>query len=191
MAQLLDLPDEMLLGVLSVVDHEDIEAFTSCCKRLNGVGRDIREQHFARKHHYGTIVCGDTYAGGTPTTHPLQILQDLMQDEVSFLYTTKLILLNRSGDYTDHQVMHWHDKVLKNAYEKIVEEMEGPMSEVLSRSPYLDFRDATLKQDLDSILAGDMALLLTLLPNMESIEMRFYTGSLGLMSSVWYMMLPK
>jgi hypothetical protein len=181
MARLLDLPDEILLEALSFTDHEDIEAFTSCCKRLYGVGRDVRTQHFERKDNYGTIVCGDVYADGTPTTHPLKILQGMINDEILFSYPTKMIILECSRDNPNEAVTHWSDTDLEQAYEKIVDEIIEAIPKVLRRSPYFGHQEVV--QDLDWILSGAIepvvALLLTILPNLQSIEMRNYTRSIG------------
>lgn len=179
MAQLLHFPNKMLLEVFSFVDHEEIEVFTSCCKRHNRVGRDFRSRHFERKHNYSTIICGDIFGDGTPTTHPLQTIKDMIKDEVLFSYPTKLVLLRCSGDYAFGNLMHWQNKDLRHIYGKIVKDIEKPMPEVLTRSPY--FGNEAVRQDLDRILSGAIepiaALFLTILPNLESIEMRLYTTS--------------
>lgn len=182
MARLLDLPDEMLLEVLLFVYHEDIEALTSCCKRLNGVGREVRDQHFDRKHNYGTIVCGDVMADGTPTIHPLRILQHMINDEILFSYPTKMIIVGCSADRPEYHITHAFDEDLREAYEKTIGEISETMPDVLRRSPY--FGHEEVEQDPDLILSGVIepviALLLTILPNIQCIELRNYTGSMGI-----------
>ncbi len=62
MAKLLDLPNETLLQIIKSTHVEDIEAFSSCNKRMSLLFGPVKWLHKVRKEEYSKLEFGGWYS---------------------------------------------------------------------------------------------------------------------------------
>ena len=181
MAQLLDLPDELLLDILDVIRVEDIEAFTSCNKRIHSLSEDALQKHRAMKKKYSEIKL-ISWGEGTLTVdvclsdHPVFWLHEILQDEKAASYPTCLRIHDDEVDHLDEgdnclMTADEDDEQLDRIF-RILDEMKGCVYSKLKQSPYIQRKDLIDgKPDIywNPSFETSLALLLTSLPNLRSI----------------------
>ena len=177
MKNLLDLPHELLLHIIDYVPFFDIIPCSFTCRMLYLLAAARRSEHHARMMQYSDMAVGDFVDSheslDRPLTHPISALYDFFADVQKRLYTTKLRITGftnlqtrrlQPGDATplalaDSLIEDFEDEIRTSAYE-------------LGRI-HLDNGSMTV---WDLIKSGSSeagaTLLLHLLPNIESLELR-------------------
>ena len=169
MARLLDLANELLLGVISFVRVEDIEAFTSCNRRIYRVSQDVLQKHRAMKKKFSRVQLTFLNPGTTrvhsSSVHPMVWLEIITLDETAASYPTLLHI---------HDNIRSHDAG-KGYSSRISTDTKDLIYSKLDQCPYIPREELERwKKDIDSRqkISFDiaLALLLTLLPNLQSIS---------------------
>ncbi|KAL8748763.1 MAG: hypothetical protein Q9184_007101, partial [Pyrenodesmia sp. 2 TL-2023] len=88
---ILDLPNEILLQIISQTSNADLDSLTSTCRLVRNLAHDVLRDHRARKKAYTSIAYRDPGTNEEKTTwdHPTLMLRDLQRDDL-FWYPTKL-----------------------------------------------------------------------------------------------------
>lgn len=60
MPTLMDLPNEILIAIIGVIEPDDIESFSTCCKLIHGLARQRLEEHEYKKSIYSTVLVSDS-----------------------------------------------------------------------------------------------------------------------------------
>lgn len=170
MAKLLDLANELLLGIIEVIRVEDIEAFTSCNKRIHRLSQDVLQKHRAMKKKYSRVYfkSEDPYApdvrfGVHSSVHPVTLLNEIVLDENVASYPTHLHIQDRMlWDYDNGPSSGISTETKDLVYSK------------MEHCPYFQRKELEWwKQEIDHLrkvpFDNALALLLTLLPNLQSI----------------------
>lgn len=163
MIQLLDLANELLLAIIDEVRVEDIEAFTMSNKRIHSLSQHVLEKHRAMKKKYSVFQLNS----GTLKTldvslkvHPLVWIRKIILNETVASYHTHLYIEYRSADQA-FIFTGLNSEIIKRIYSK------------LEQCQYIQRKDLKeWKLDIFSEFHSfdtALALLLTLLPNLQSI----------------------
>ena len=173
MAKLLDLANELLLGIIEVVRVEDIEAFTSCNKRIYGLSEDVLEKHRAMKKKYSKIQLTSrdslTLDIGR-SVHPVVWLHELMLDEEAASYPTHLYIQDDIPTvYNDDYDVNCQPLC------RLVTEMKDLIYTKLENCLYIQRKELERwKRGFEDSRSPSfdmaLALLLTLLPNLLLIR---------------------
>lgn len=169
MARLLDLANELLLGIITVVRVEDIESFTSCNKRLYILSGGILKKHRAMKKKYSTIQLTSSDADNWNvrfSVHPVVWLHEVTLHKAAALYPTRLHI--RDNIRPSYEVYGRYSS-------GISPETKESIYSKLDQCPYIPREELERwKKDIDSRqrISFDvaLALLLTSLPNLQSIS---------------------
>lgn len=168
MARLLDLANELLLGIINVVRVEDLEAFTSCNKRIYGVSEDVLHKHRAMKKKYSRVklipLNPDT-SEVRSSVHPMVWLHEIILDENSASYPTHLHV--HDGIRSDYGNDHRYSSLISD-------ETKNLIYSKLDRCPYIPRQELEWwKEDMESCgkicFEMALALILTSFPNLQSI----------------------
>ena len=175
MPNIFDLPNELLIEIINLVTPESIEQFTSCCKEIYNVGRDASKIHNRYRKQYGSITCAPLQeASDLPTgyIHPLRFLAEIARDERIVEYTTELIIDYKGYDPHEHVL---NDNEREDLYKlhHLSYEAEQWICTKIKNSPILAGDLMLIEEWTMMVLSGFLgktwALLLTLLPNLDSI----------------------
>ncbi|CAF9927334.1 MAG: hypothetical protein ALECFALPRED_003684 [Alectoria fallacina] len=164
MPRLLALPNEIFLQVIENLSHGGLENFALTCKRILNLSWDAIQE---KKNTYATISCGDVCQTSTSKgLYLFSLLHDILLDDSIAIYITKIII----GD--DSCSDEWCEESPELC--EILLGIEHELASALRACPYLDNKEANKFMHL--IMTGDkdtaVAFLLTLLPNLVSIETR-------------------
>ena len=165
MAELLDLPNELLLDVINDVCVEDIEAFTSCNKRIHSLSKDILQRHKAMKKKYSklrlTSFTNTANLDLSRRVHPIFWLQEIMLNETVASYPIHLYI-------QDHPAWDEDERATD-----IPTESKDCMFSKLAQCPYIQRKELEAWKQRhrpdSNCFDITLALLLTLLPNLQSI----------------------
>ena len=180
MTQLLDLPNELLLDIISVIRVDDIEAFTLCNKLIRALSHDVLHRHREMKMKYSTIRCtSQPVSHGVMDVrlgvHAVTWLYEIMLDGTVASYPTSLIIHDESDRRTDPRP--GYDPPLEYpASDACKRDVEDQIRLKLEQCPYIEPKDMDLWMRRPPWLFFDTALslLLSLLPNLQSI----FTGGI-------------
>ena len=184
MTQLLDLPNELLLDIISVIRVDDIEAFTSCNKIIRALSRDVFKRHREMKMKYSTIRCTSMpVSHGVMDVrlyvHPVTWLYEIISDGSVASYPTSLIIHDKSDRRTNPRP--GYDPPLEYpASDARKRDVEEQIRLKLEQCPYLEPKKMDLWMRRPPWLYFDTALslLLSLLPNLQSI----FTGGIRILN---------
>ena len=175
MAQILDLPNELLLGIIGVIRVEDIEAFASCNKRIFSLSQNVLQKHRAMKKKYSKV---QLTASNLDTldlrqwVHSVAWLREILLDETVASYPIHLHIQQRAIGGT---VFDGYDGFRQTNVYRIMAEIKEEIYSKLEECPYIQSHNLERwKLDLAYPLHYEwfdisLALLLTLLPNLQSI----------------------
>ena len=180
MTKLLDLPNELLLDIISVIRVDDIEAFTSCNKLIRALSHDALQKYREMKMKYSTIRCTSMPVSHSVMdvrlyVHPVTWLYEIISDGTVASYPTSLIINDESDRRTNPR--RGYDPPLEyptsDARKRDIEEQ---IRLKLEQCPYIEPKDMDLWMRRPPWLYFDTALslLLSLLPNLQSI----FTGGI-------------
>ena len=184
MNQLLDLPNELLLDIINVVAVEDTEAFTSCNKRIYALSHDVLQKYRAMKMKYSTVRCTTTESSRSVMdvhlhVHPVVWLYEIILDKTIASYPTRLIIHGTRRDFFDRRIYPGLDARIGNVTDQIHLKLD--------QCPYIQPQDLDYWKRFNNFGGFDnaLALLLTLLPNLQFISVG---GFLGMIHSTQYML---
>ncbi len=172
MAQILDLPNELLLDIVGVIGVEDIEAFTSCNKRILSLSQNVLQKHRAMKKKYSNVRLTDSNLDTLDLrrcVHPVVWLRDILLDETAASYSTHLHIQQRQHDT---RVI---DAIDETSVYRIIAEVKEQVHSKMEKCPYIQRKDLEeWTHDLATCARYEcfdrsLALLLTLLPKLHSI----------------------
>lgn len=174
MARLLDLANELLLSIIEVLRVEEIEAFTSCNKRIHSLSQSVLQEHRAMKTKYSKVrltSCARDTLDVRKDVHPLVWLQEVILDERAALYPTHIYVEGLEEDSDDVDVRHYcTTAAMKDLVCSKLEQCPYVQREVLE-----EWKQVT--NDVNSFDIA-LALLLTLLPNLQSFAFEWCYESL-------------
>lgn len=178
MAQLLDLPNELLQDIISIIRVDDIEAFTSCNKLIRALSRDVLQRHREMKMKYSTIRCTSqsiSYDSMDVRLGVHALLYEIILDGTVASYPTTLILHDGSHHRTNRSPGH-HPPLEYPVSDARKRDVENQIRLKLWQCPYIKLKDMHLWIQRPPWLYFDTALslLLSLLPNLRSI----FTGGI-------------
>ncbi len=152
---------------------EDIEAFSSCNKRVRLLFGPVLRLHMERKREYSKLIIGIGIGIGIPTRdHVAMFIRDLCGNPAIAHYPTELVL----GDYVRglwECTRRYHPSSVeqKMGIMDAIDQFTDKSSTEFDNFPYIKKSD---EQDWKSDIAGGdegaaVAFLITLLPNLNSI----------------------
>lgn len=161
------LPAELLLQILRDVDHEDIQNFARCCKKVwTTIEKAFKE--YKRRRKYYTVRIGNhgfpEISSSDNARQPVEILRDLLTDDELVIYPKRMIIgsFRNMGPRGHPFLAEQQKKILK---------MLGECRYLRNKSGKPAFYKEIV-QDRDPYHTTN--LLLSLLPNLRAIELRFH-----------------
>ncbi len=181
MPHILKLPDELLLDIIVGLQRDDLENFTLTCKRLFNVGHASLQEHRTLKQKYSKILSGtllrEDFEEDVYRKHPIHLLLEVLENPTIVEYPIKMIV----GD-CEHEDNEYHDE------DTVMPDCREAISAAVSQCAYV--RPRQRESITNEIILGrvdaTVALLLTILPNLVSVE--FYnlsTNSVYLLDVLW------
>lgn len=176
---MLDLPNEVLLYIISLTSNADLDSLTLTCKLVRNLAHDVLRDHRARKKAYTSITCCDPGRNEEKTTwtHPTLMLRDLQRDDLLY-YPAKLTINDpdyglygryspdsddSNGDYCDPDVCY----ALKHHPNDL-----GPL---VKACPYVDGNEKLTQEILEKgNIGATLALLLYNLPRLTDLKITDY-----------------
>ena len=180
MHQLLDLPNELLLDIINVVPVGDIEAFTSCNKRIHALSYDVLQKYKKMKVKWSTVRCTSraTSKGVMDVrlhVHPVIWLYEITLDETVASYPTSLII--HDVPFTQAEFPRRRHNFPRNflgsdGHDTRMRNVEDQIRLKLEQCPYIQPKDMGDWMRFPPWVYFDtaLALLVTLLPNIQSIR---------------------
>ncbi|KAL8853721.1 MAG: hypothetical protein Q9221_001532 [Calogaya cf. arnoldii] len=104
---LMKLPNELVLLVVDVLPHKDLDNFCLASKDVLRLVTHIRQRHLENKREYRTVILGDTYVECHPNTvneivHPAFGLRDLLHHRQTMCDYCEILKIG--GIFKDGQV---------------------------------------------------------------------------------------
>lgn len=102
MAQILDLPNELLLDIVGVIRVEDIEAFTSCNKHIFSLSQNVLQKHRAMKKKYSKVQLTASDLDTSDVRRCVQSvvwLRDILFDETAASYLIRLHIQDGAEEF--------------------------------------------------------------------------------------------
>lgn len=171
MSLLLGLAHEILYHIIDVVDPGDIESFSASCKTIKLLAKAVIEEHRSLHHRYDVIEFGD--GGEVVGPHPLFLLRDIILNPRVRYYPTDM----RIRAFDEECMLDFDEDFYKDKEQEqiqiasMMEEHGDDVRLMLSRCVHIEA--AELENWYQKISRGYydavFALLLTLLPNIQSI----------------------
>jgi hypothetical protein len=182
MAEILDLPPELVLRIIDMVYLDDLDNFTSCCKAIRGLADKALEQHREMKKNCSTISCGSMSGGLFKVAqHPVMILHAILEDSLYRFYP-QTIRVDSCLFQTDEGYEDEHDDQVLSEVDAILMDLDDGMFELLEECPYLKGTDEFSEwyyKWLDDDGGFCIALALTMLPNVRALTITDYSGARG------------
>lgn len=193
MPTLLSLPNELLNHIISDVNINDIEAFSSCCKSIKLLAAARLEKHLTRKLNFPTIAIettrgpDDYYSDVFPNEEcpdliPTSLLRDFLMDEENTLYPQSMSV----GDFN---TTHYGSEGMRSAQvTTFLEQNQGLEDKIIAKvmqikkSLFTEKPGVEAHDWIDRIKNGNTdataALLITLFPNVKTLKM-FYSHNVA------------
>lgn len=90
-SRLESLATELILDIFSKIDHEDIQNFAHCCKRVWEIPGKGFEVHKKRRKYYA-VRLGVLRDNLGPSIRPIEFLRDLTEDDGLAIYPKRLVI---------------------------------------------------------------------------------------------------
>jgi hypothetical protein len=181
MPHILKLPDELLLDIIAGLQRHDLENFTLTCERLFNVGHALLQEHRELKQKYSKVLSGtllrEDFEEDVYRKHPIHLLLEVLENPTIVEYPIKMIV----GD-CEHEDNGYHDE------DTVIPDCSEVISAAVSQCAYVrpPQRESITNEIMMGSVDATVALLLTILPNLESVE--FYnlsTHSVYLLYVLW------
>ena len=192
MINLLSLPVELQLEIISNIHLNDIEAFTLSCKSVHRLSKWRLMQQYVRERSFSTIAVGHVdnsiWEDGQQIkgVHPLLILRNLLADPPSWLYTKTFIVGRIKGTHRyplsaeEEAAMgkaELQDVVTQfRSHEQLLKKVLGVQRCVFPERKETDLKNCPgARKWTNDILSGNMeaatSLLIAILPNVHKIRL--------------------
>lgn len=188
MPNLLGLPNELLLKIAETVLPDDIENFSQSCELTHSLSKDALREHAANKQKFSKLILSGVGATleENRAIHPVMMIRELLQNDRVAFYPTEVVIKNMVDGYLDEDFSSAIDPldVTKSQVSTILAQYDAEIFTLLSNCPYLKSSEVvkwhqSIRQQID---AAAIAILLTVLPNVERIKIySFDTNFLGKM----------
>lgn len=165
MTELLHLSNELLLEIINETQLETLENLTLTCKHIFALGETTLLKHREQKNEHTLVTLNSFYNNfdRTPYTcgeYPAIVLWEVLGDRSVAAYARKLRI--GYSEEEDH---------LGNKDDVIMVECHDTMRQALMECSYISMEDFQEEIQSGSVDAT-IALLVTLLPNLETIEIQ-------------------
>ena len=172
-SRLESLAPELLLHIIDYVDHEDIQNFARCCPIVWNTAQKAFETH-KRRRVYHTVRLGPIRGSKRPPVDPIDVLLNQLEDNGLDVYPKGMIIGSVKTPFTTAGRLVRRDPPLS-------EEHASQIRSLVKSSRYHSraWQEQFLTHDSPLAVTG---LLLTVFPNLRSIEFRnntqavFYLG---------------
>ncbi len=168
MPVLLDLPNELLRMVANQAGHGDIVNLALSSQLMLALSDNALQRHNNNRDAYLPIRFGDVQQSPYPLRHPLYVIRNIIQDAEAAFYPIEIII----GDFT---ALDSPSHITTNANLRRLNQFlarYGPQILALVNSNDYISRRAMWASILAKEHGPATALLLTLLPDLRSIEFR-------------------
>ncbi|KAK4692671.1 hypothetical protein P7C71_g4579, partial [Lecanoromycetidae sp. Uapishka_2] len=179
MPDLLSLSNEILYKIVALIDPSGIEAFAASCCRLFTLSRTAVQQHRQYRKAYTTINVGEH--GHFVGPHPIHFLCNLLTDSKIAYYPTCM----RLGGFWSNEAFDSdsEEEIERDRIRVVACEVKDLIENVVVQCRYVgkDLAEKYVERVLDGDHKPVLALLLTLLSNLEVLEIEgdpgfeFYT----------------
>jgi len=184
MPDLLTLSNEVLYEIIAAVSPGDLEAFAASCPTISLLSATTVERHRQLLKQYATIKFGEWSA--IQGEHPLYVLRDVLKDSRIAQYPKVM----RIGDWMDEDVWMTGDddevieerQLERDNVREEADSIKDLITAIITKCRFIGERetDGWVERLLDGQQHEAIAILLTLLPNLEMIQTE------GPMSDVFY-----
>ena len=192
MTTLLDLPNEIKLEIIETIAPDDIENFSLCCKSVYDLaGRTLR-QHMVDKTTYRRCFSLSTWnEGHTMCLVAYCKLRDMSESRRLRLYPRSIRIGNYTVSDQDRETNRLrHPEYVWSRSTQVMDKVRGISDSIFNNldSPCVDMDEmkAWRKKIGDGEVGAANCLLLTLLPNVERIDVDELDRSHSEMSDMIY-----
>ena len=168
MPVLLDLPDEILRMFANQAGHGDIVNLALSSRRMLALSNNALQRHNNNRDAYLPIRFGDVQQSPYPLRNPLHVIREIIRDAEVAFYPIEIII----GDFTAlDNTSHITNNANTGRLNQILPRCGPQILALVNSNDYIDHRAMWA-----SVLAKEhgpaTAMLLTLLPDLRSIEFR-------------------
>jgi len=167
MASLLDLPNELLLQIIGKTIPDDIESFSECCTDMKVLAEEMLAQHKSDHYSYSAVKITDCSDIASEAINPRDLLEDILRTPRLALYPTHVFI----GESWDRFMVQSSN--IEGTEEDFDDELKDLIRKALEDCPYVypnevDERASDIRR---GGMDATMAMLLALLPNVQSIKL--------------------
>lgn len=173
MSLLESLAPDTLLHIIDYVDHEDIQNFALCCPKVWSTAKEAFDTH-KRRRVYHTVRLGAIEGDPRPPVDPIDVLLDGLKDNGLEIYPKEMIIGGLETRFTSRGGLVKRDPPLSKMHQSQIRSLVKS-----SRYHTRSWEDRFVTHDSPLAIT---CLLLTLFPNLRTIEFRnntqavFYLG---------------
>ena len=158
------LSTELLLRITDDVDHEDIQNFARCCPIVWNTVENVFGFH-KRRRRYHSVLLGSFDNFPEPFPHPLEVLRDVVMDDGLAIYPKEMIITSRPVTLeSQREVAPPNLDLLPEHRDRILD--------LIKKSRYFPAEKWYNMVTNTKNPAAISGLLLSLFPNLRSIELR-------------------
>lgn len=193
MFDLLSLPNEILYRIIECVDPKDLDDLSKSCPLLERLSEKTLAEHHEREREYTKVFLQGCHRHGDDS-HPLDLLSSIFRDAKVALYPISLTVECcgcREEEHTDENLAEAEDlwglptdrdavdkwKIDASTVANIMADYANDTQKLVMNSGYFNKKGREHWFDLvrRSNRGAILALLLTLLPNLETLQCNQYT----------------
>lgn len=171
MPELMDLPNELLHEIANQARHCDIVNLALSSRNLLALSDDALQRHIHNRDAYFPIRFGDVQQSPYHLLHPLSVIRDIIEHAEVAYYPTKIIIGDFATLDNPSHIINTADNASNGEIDQIVASRRAEINALVDSNRYIDCRKTWA-----SILAKEhgpaTAFLLTILPDLRSIELR-------------------
>ena len=185
----LNLPNEILGSIINYVDPGDLENFAESCPLLRCLATAALELHHERKQEYTNIELYGCYDHRDRGLHPLQLLEQICANPQVAWYPRSLKVVCCGGwpldeyEYSVPEELKERDVI---NIDSVIKAWAEGIRDLVFHSGYFDEEESEcwynqICKGNRRVIAG---LLLTLLPNLETIGLEAYNTRVDLLVEI-------
>lgn len=171
MPEFLDLPNEILRETANQASHGDIVNLALSSRDLLALSDDALQRHNYNRDAYFPIRFGDVQQSPYPLLHPLSVIRDIIEHAEVAYYPIKIIIGDFAALDNPSHVLNTANNANNREIDQIVASYRPEIRALVDSNRYVDRRKMWA-----SIMAKEhgpaTAFLLTILPDLRSIELR-------------------
>ncbi|MCJ1377154.1 hypothetical protein MMC17_000246 [Xylographa soralifera] len=162
-SSLLELPNEVLLLIVSVTANADLDNLTSSCKVVRALASNALSKHQERKRLYAKVMYGDPQENKEETTwaHPIIMLHDFLAQDL-FCYPSEISIHDQAFESADGALQE---------VDRALESFDKDFGPLVRACPYLNSDEGLVNAVLEKRHRGPiLGFLLALLPNLTALH---------------------